>query len=270
LFKSFRFLFSSRFVFMTPIIKALIIDDESQSRNFLEKMLKNYVPDVSIVGQASSVDEGLKKIKKHFPDIVFLDIQMKSETGFDLLSHLDEINFAVIFTTAFDRYAIKAFRFNAVDYLLKPIVLAELIEAVDKVKKRSGLSQSAAKEQMDQLYQDIANPQKIHNKIAIPTSEGFMIIPVNDIVYCHADGNYTEFYLTDKKKILSSYTLKQYDELLTEQSFFRAHRSYLVNMVHVKMYRRGDGGEIVMSNDHEIELSRTHKDEFMHLLNIRR
>ncbi|MBS1504712.1 MAG: response regulator transcription factor, partial [Bacteroidetes bacterium] len=186
------------------------------------------------------------------------------------LSHLDEINFAPIFTTAFDKYAIKAFRFNAVDYLLKPIVTDELIEAVKKVKKRNGQSQSDSKAQMDQLYHDIANPQKVHDKLAIPTGEGFIIIPVNEIVYCHANGNYTEFHLADKKKILSSYTLKQYDEILTGQSFFRAHRSYLVNMAHVKMYRRGDGGEIIMSNDHEIELSRTHKDEFMHLLNIRR
>ncbi|MGN6640918.1 MAG: LytR/AlgR family response regulator transcription factor, partial [Mucilaginibacter sp.] len=236
---------------MIQLIKTLIVDDEFQSRNVLVTMLEQYAPEIKVVSEASSVDEGLKKIKKYNPDIVFLDIQMKGETGFDLLSHLNEINFAVIFITAFDKYAIKAFRFNAVDYLLKPIVTDELVDAVNKVKRRSSVLQSASKKQMDQLYHDLTNPQNIPDKIAIPTGEGFMIIPVNDIVYCHADGNYTEFHLTEKKKIVSSYTLKQYDEILSGQSFFRAHRSYLINMAHVKMYRRGDGGEIVMSNGHE-------------------
>ena len=251
------------------MLKALIIDDELQSRNFLINMLQHYFPDIILAGQASTVGEGLKEIKEQQPNIVFLDIQMKGETGFDLLNRLPEINFSLIFTTAFDKYAIKAFRFNAIDYLLKPIVTDELIEAVNKVKKRTVLAQSASKMQVEQLYHDITNPQKIHDKIAIPTGEGFLVIPVNEIVYCHADSNYTKFYLTDKRCILSSYTLKQYDEILTTQSFFRAHRSYLINLAHVKMYRRGEGGEIVMSNGHEIELARTHKDEFMHLLNVR-
>jgi two-component system LytT family response regulator len=250
-------------------IKALIIDDEFQSRNFLIKMLQQYFPDIIVTCQAATVEEGLNGIKKHTPNIVFLDIQMKGETGFDLLNCLSEINFALIFTTAFDKYAIKAFRFNAIDYLLKPIVADELIDAVNKVKQRGISLQSASKMQVDQLYEDIKNPKKIHNKIAIPTTEGFIIIPVNEIVYCHADSNYTKFYLVDKKCILSSYTLKQYDEILTAQAFFRAHRSYLINLSHVKMYRRGEGGGIVMSNGHEIELSRTHKDEFLHLLNVR-
>jgi len=250
-------------------IKAFIVDDESQSRNFLNKMLQQYFPDISIVGQASTCDEGIHGIKEHNPNIVFLDIQMKGETGFDLLNRLPIINFSLIFTTAFDKYAIKAFRFNAIDYLLKPIVTDELIEAVNKVKYRTLDTQSSSKIQVEQLYHDIKNPQKIHDKIAIPTGEGFIVIPINEIVYCHADSNYTKFYLTDNKCLLSSYTLKQYDEILTTQSFFRAHRSYLINLDHIKSYRRGEGGGIVMSNGHEIELARTHKDEFMHLLNVR-
>jgi two-component system LytT family response regulator len=251
------------------MLKALIIDDEFQGRNFLNNMLLQYFPEISLVGQASTVEEGLRGIKEYNPNIVFLDIQMKGETGFDLLNRLPEINFALIFTTAFDQYAIKAFRFNAIDYLLKPIVKEELIEAVNKVKQQTLSAQPVSKIQVEQLHKDIKNPPKIHDKIAIPTGEGFIVIPVNEIVYCHADGNYTKFYLTDKKCILSSYTLKQYDEILTTQSFFRAHRSYLINLAHVKMYRRGEGGEIVMSNGYEIELSRTHKDEFLHLLNVR-
>ncbi|HSV09993.1 MAG TPA: LytTR family DNA-binding domain-containing protein [Hanamia sp.] len=251
-----------------PPATAFIIDDELQSRNFLHKMLQQYFPEIIIAGHASNVEEGLEGIKEYEPDIVFLDIQMKGETGFDLLNKLDKIDFSLIFTTAYGQYAIKAFRFNAIDYLLKPIITDELVQAVNKVKERNPV-QSASKEQVEQLYQDIKNPHKIHDNIAVPTNEGFIVIPLNEIVYCHASSNYTQFYLTDKKCILSSYTLKQYDEILTQQSFFRAHRSYLINLAHVKMYRRGEGGEIVMSNGHEIELSRTHKDEFLHLLNIR-
>jgi two-component system, LytTR family, response regulator len=250
-------------------VKAFIIDDEFQSRNFLKNMLQQYFPEIAMAGEASTVKEGLQGIKECNPNIVFLDIQMNGETGFDLLNSLPVINFALIFTTAFDQYAIKAFRFNAIDYLLKPIVTDELVEAINKVKQKMAYAQPVSKEQVEQLHHDIQNPKKIHDKIAIPTAEGFIIIPVNEIVYCHADSNYTKFYLTDKKCILSSYTLKQYDEILTLQSFFRAHRSYLINLEHVKMYRRGEGGEIVMSNGHEIELSRTHKDEFLHLLKAR-
>ncbi|MEO6868057.1 MAG: response regulator [Ginsengibacter sp.] len=250
-------------------ITTFIIDDEFQSRSFLHTMLQQYFPEIIVVGEASSVREGLEGINKYKPDIVFLDIQLKEETGFDLLNRLPKIDFALIFVTAYNQYAIKAFRFNAIDYLLKPIIPEELIEAVNKVKQRIASTKTDSKKLVDQLYLDIQDPKKIHDKIAISTSEGFNIIPISEIIYCHAISNYTRFYLTDKKSILSSYTLKQYDELLTAQSFFRAHRSYLINMTHVKMYKKGDGGEIVMSNGDEIELARAHKAQFLQLLNIR-
>src|SRR2546423_318757 len=179
---------------MQPI-KALITDDELQSRNFLNKMLQQYFPGISVVGEASTVEEAITAIKQYNPNIVFLDIQMKGETGFDLLNRLLEINFALIFTTAFDQYAIKAFRFNAIDYLLKPIVTDEFIAAVNKVKQRTIPAQSPSKEQVEQLYQDIKKPDKAHDKIAVPTNEGFMVIPLNEIIYCHANSNYTEFHL---------------------------------------------------------------------------
>lgn len=252
-----------------PAIKALIIDDELHSRNLLHKMLEEYFPEINISAHASTVEEGLDGIRKYKPSIVFLDIQMKGETGFDLLNKLAKVDFALIFTTAFDQYAIKAFRFNAIDYLLKPIIPQELIEAVNKVKGNQMTTSISSDEQVKQLYTDIKSRRKIHDKIVIPTNEGFIILNVNEIIYCHANSNYTEFYLSEGKRILSSYTLKQYDEILTEQSFFRAHRSYLINLSHVKMYRKGDGGDIVMSNGHEIELARTHKDEFLRVLNLR-
>ncbi len=253
---------------MQPI-KAFIIDDEFQSRNLLHKMLHQYFPEIRISGEASTVAEGLKGIHECNPDIVFLDIQMNGETGFDLLSRLATLDFGLIFITAYDQFAIKAFRFNAIDYLLKPIVTEELIEAVNKVKQKIAYKQPDYKILVNQLYKDLQEPKKIHDKIAISTLGGFIIIPVNDIIYCHASSNYTEFHLTKGQFILSSYTLKNYDEILTAQSFFRAHRSYIINLAHVKIYKKGDGGEIVMSNGDEIELSRTHKMEFLHLLNIR-
>lgn len=231
-------------------------------------MILHYCSDISLVGEASTVEDAIQGIIQQRPNVVFLDIQLNGETGFDLLNRMPAINFSLVFTTAFDQYAIKAFRFNALDYLLKPIVAEELIEAVHKVKQKNSAAHSTSKVQVDQLYHDIKNPKKIHDKIAIPTTEGFVVLSVNEIVYCQANSNYTEFHLANNTQILSSYTLKQYDELLTNQSFFRAHRSYLINLTHVKKYRRGDGGEITMSNDHEIELSRAHKDEFLRLLNI--
>jgi len=250
-------------------LKAFIVDDEFQSRNFLGNLLAQHFPDIELTGQAATVKDGLSGIKKYNPDIVFLDIQMNGESGFDLLNSLPAIKFALVVTSAFDRFALKAFRFNAIDYLLKPIVIDELTEAVIKIKQKSLRMQMVSKGQVEQLYQDMQNPQKPHDKIAIPTQDGFIIIPVDEIIYCRADSNYTEFHLGNKKSMLSSYTLKQYDEILTAQAFFRANRSYLVNLAHVKMYKRGDGGMIQMSNGHEIELSRTHKDEFLHRLNIR-
>ena len=250
-------------------ITTFIIDDEFQSRNFLHTMLQQYFPEIKVLGEASSVQEALEGINEHKPNIVFLDIQLKEETGFDLLNRLPKIDFALIFVTAYNQYALKAFRFNAIDYLLKPIIPEEFIDAVNKVKQRIASTKTDSKRLVDQLYKDIQDPKKVHDKIAISTSDGFNIIPINEIIYCHAISNYTRFHLADKKSILSSYTLKQYDELLTTQSFFRAHRSYLINMAHVKMYKKGDGGEIVMSNGDEIELSRTHKAEFLQLLNIR-
>jgi two-component system LytT family response regulator len=250
------------------MIKVFIVDDEFQGRAFLHSMLTRLFPEIEVVGMASTVNEGIEGIKKYQPDIVFLDIQMKGETGFDLLDGLTTIDFSLVITSAFDRFAIKAFRFNAIDYLLKPIIEDELVMAVEKIKRQSLKNQHLSKHQVEQLYRDMRNPQKPHDKIAIPTLEGFIVTRVDDIVYCHANGNYTEFCLCDKKPMLSSYTLKQYDEMLTPQSFFRAHRSYLVNMTHVKEYRRSEGGTITMSNGHQIELSRTHKDEFMRLLNV--
>ena len=247
--------------------KVFVVDDEYQSRNLLCKLLSEHFPDITITGQAATVKEGLEGIRRFNPDLLFLDIAMQGESGFDLLQQLDKRNFQIIFVTAHDEFALKAFRFNAVDYLLKPIVLSEMEDAISKAIKHLPEQKFTSREQLENLAGHIHNPKKAHDKIAVPTIEGFILVPLQEIIFCHANGNYTEFHLLDKKRLLSSYTLKQYHELLIEQNFFRAHRSYLINLFYVKMYKRGDGGIVIMQDGSEIELSRQNKEAFLQFFN---
>jgi len=247
----------------TNPLKVFVVDDEYQSRNFLCRMLTDHFPDISIAGQASNAREGIDGIKKYKPDLLFLDIEMNDGTGFDLLQKLDDRNFRIIFITAHDEYALKAFRFNAIDYLLKPIILSELEDAIQKASGYLPEKKFASDEQLENLATHIHNPKKVHDKIAIPTSDGFVLVALQDILFCHANGNYTAFHLVNNKQLLSSYTLKQYHELLIDQNFFRAHRSYLINLSHVKMYRRGDGGTVIMQDGSEIEISKQNKEAFL-------
>jgi len=246
-------------------LKVFIVDDEYQSRNLLDKLLQEHFPGIIVTGQASNVQEGIAGIYAHKPALVFLDIEMNGETGFDLLRKVENRNFQIIFITAHDSYALKAFRYNAIDYLLKPIVLDELKEAVSKAVNQLSAKRIASDAQLENLVQSMRDPKKVNDKIAVPTADGFVLISVQEIVYCRANGNYTEFHLSGGKSLLSSYTFKQYHELLEEQNFFRAHRSYLINLSHVKMYRRGEGGTIIMNDGSEIELSRQNKDAFLQL-----
>ncbi|MES1225049.1 MAG: LytTR family DNA-binding domain-containing protein [Bacteroidota bacterium] len=246
-------------------LKVFIVDDEYQSRNLLSRLLMEHFPNIIVTGQAANVQEGIAGINEFNPGLVFLDIEMNGETGFDLLRKIEKRSFQIIFITAHNDYALKAFRFNAIDYLLKPIVLDELKDAVNKAVNQLSGEKATSDAQIENLVQVIRDPKKINDKIAVPTSDGFVLVSLKEIVYCRANGNYTEFHLTGKKQLLSSYTLKQYHELLEGQNFFRAHRSFLINLSYVKMYRRGEGGTIVMSDDSEIELSRQNKDAFLQL-----
>jgi two-component system LytT family response regulator len=246
-------------------IKALIIDDEFQSRNLLSKLLAVSAPDVQLVGQASSVQEAFISIEDLQPDLIFLDVMLNEATGFDLLKKFSEIKFEVIFTTAHNEFALKAFRFNAIDYLLKPIDPDELDLAIKKAKEKLHLKQFTSPEHLENLYQSIRNPGMLPKKIAIPTSQGFLLQPVDEIIYCQSVGNYTQFFFTQKRKLLSSYTLKQYDEILSEYNFFRAHRSFLINLDHVQQYQKGEGGTVSMSDGSEIEISRRNKEAFIQL-----
>jgi two-component system LytT family response regulator len=241
---------------MTGELTALIV---------VEKMLRQHTPVIKAIYQADTVKQAMLLVNEYQPQIIFLDIQMQGETGFDLLQQISDFNFEVIFVTAYDNYAIKAFRFNAVDYLLKPVVVNELKEAIEKAIKKLGSHPDTNRDNINRLYQQIYNNKGLTDSITIATSEGFFVIQLRDIVYCQASNNYTIIHLADKKKIISSQTLGYYEELLTESNFFRTHRSYLINLSHVTSYKRGEGGYIIMTNGDEVELARNHKTNFMHL-----
>ncbi len=246
-------------------IKTIIIDDEIQSRIILETLIQEINSEFIILGSATGVTDGLELIRKTKPDLVLLDIQLQSGTGFELLQQCNEILFDVIFITAYDHYALKAFRFSAVDYLLKPVTPVELNDALHKIKSRYLLKNNQTRERIEFLSKRLEIPGLLIDSITIAIPDGFTVVPLKEIVYCHASGNYTHFHLLGDKKIISAYTLKHYDEILTEHGFFRAHKSSLINLTHVKEYRKGEGGVIILSNDDEIELSRNHKDAFLKL-----
>ncbi len=250
---------------MAEIISTLIIDDEFQSRKLVAKMLSLFFPEISMVNEAATINEAIAAIKANSPQLVFLDIQLHKENGFDLLDKMAGPDFKLIFITAYNEFAIKAFRYNALDYLMKPLDAAEFQVAVKKALIQINLSRKSSSEQIGLLKQQWNNPRKLPDRMIIPTADGYMIIPVQDISYCHANSNYTEFHLTDKTKIISSYTMGQYEDILGEHNFFRIHRSYMINLAYVKMYKKGDGGTVVMNDGQEIEVSRSNKDAFIKL-----
>lgn len=243
--------------------KAIIIDDELRARTTLSQMLNMYCPTIEITGQADSVLSGLTLIKQINPDIVFLDIKMPDGTGFDLLNRLEKINFALIFLTAFDEYAVKAFKFSAVDYLLKPIDPDELTAAVDRaidtLKNKTN--------QLAPLIENLKTIRRESKKIVLKTAESIYLVSIADIIRCESTGNYTRFFLTDKKAILVSRTLKDYDELLTEYGFYRVHQSHLVNLSHINRLDKADGGVIIMNDGQQVPISTRKKDALIKAIN---
>jgi len=251
---------------MTQANRVLIVDDELQSRSLIRKLLSDNFPDI-IAEEADTVISAADKIRHFLPHLVFLDIQMRGESGFDLLDKTGPVDFGIIFTTAHSEFAVKAFRYSAMDYLMKPLDAEEFRIAVEKALQKIKSLQPHPPEQIEFLKQ-IKFDHKIPDKLTVPTAEGFLFVGINDILYCHAISNYTEFHLANKQKLLSSYTLGYYNELLAEQNFFRIHRSYLVNLAHIKMYKRSDGGVVIMDNGEEIEVSRSNKEAFLKILNL--
>jgi two-component system, LytTR family, response regulator len=242
------------------MITAVIIDDEAKGRMALREKLLAYCPQIKLLAEAGSGQEALKQIQQHHPQLIFLDIEMPMMNGFEMLNELPEKNFHIIFTTAYDQYAIKAIKYAAFDYLLKPIDIEELKSAVEKIDAREN---NETKKQVELLQQNMQHPKKQLNKLAIPTLEGLLFYDINDIIHLEANSNYTNIYFINKTKITASKTLKEFEEMLPEDIFFRTHHSHLINLSYIKRYIKGDGGQIELQNGVYVDLSRRNKEEFL-------
>lgn len=244
------------------MIKAIIIDDIEQARITLKKDLETYAKDVQIIGEANGVIEGAKLLKSVQPDILFLDIQMQDGSGFDLLDILKEINFKIIFITASDAHAIKAFRYAAIDYLMKPVDPDELISALSKFKADK-LNEN---EKYKLLNESLKSNNKPHERLALHTQDKIHIVNINDIVRCESSVNYTEFFFTGGKKLLVTKTLKDFEDLLNDQGFFRVHQSHLVNTKFIKEFVKTDGGYIIMTDGSNVPVSTRKRPEVVKML----
>jgi len=245
------------------MLRTLIIDDEYHIRDTLINMLEMNCPDVRVVGQASGVVSGIAAIKELQPELVLLDIQMKDGTGFDLLYGLPSIDFKVIFITAYDQYAVQAFRFSAVDYLLKPVNPEQLIEAVLRAGK---MIQEHFDKQMKVLEENLKSVSNKNKKIILRTTESIHLLDVGNIICCDSDSSYTTVHTVEGEKIIVSKTLKDYEEMLTDCGFYRVHKSYLINLLHIKRFDRQDGGYIVLTNDLKIPVASRKREEMLGLL----
>lgn len=246
------------------ILKVVIVEDEKNSRETLKSLLEEFCQDVQVIATASSVTEAVKVLSIFSPDVVFLDIELQSGVGFDVLDQIKEPNFEVIFTTAFEKYAIKAIKFSSLDYLLKPIDLDELQQAVEKARNR--MDTNVYRQQIDNLMYSLTRETNRQEKICLATTAGMEFIAIEDIILCKADGSYTSFILKNKKSLLVSKHLKEYENLLADQQFMRVHNSYLINLKEVKKYIKSDGGYIIMSNDMHVSLSPRKKEELIEVM----
>ncbi len=241
------------------MIKAILIDDEAPNVENLTALLKRHCPAVEITASATTVSEAAELIRNHHPDLVFLDIQMGNETGFDLLEMLPEKNFEVIFATAFDNHGIRAVKFAALDYLLKPIDIDELKAAVNKAVEKIKAKQQTS--QIDFLLQHLQRPAQQPVKIALPQQQEIRYVWITDIVRCQADNTYTYFFLTGNEKVLISKSLKEYAELLQPHGFIRSHQSHLVNPAYVKSWLKEDGGVLMMNTGEKIPVSKPNREK---------
>lgn len=243
------------------MIRTLIIDDEQHCIDRLSKLLEAHKNAVHVMDALNNVDDGITSIKKLKPDLIFLDVQINDKTGFDLLKQIATHDFEVIFTTAHDKYAVQAFKFSAIDYLLKPIDADDLQQALDKVSRK--VHEKNSNERLDVLLHNLKSTQGAAKKISIPTVNGFVFVQVTDILRCQSDINYTTIFLKDKQKITVAKTLKEFEELLTDYNFFRVHNSHLINLTYIKSYNKGKGGIVTMTDQTEIEVSTRRKDDLL-------
>ena len=249
---------------------ALLIDDDANLRAGMRQMLSRYAPEITIIGEADSVQTGVEAMSQLQPQVLFLDIQLTDGTGFDLLEQLAEkngkIKFQVVFITAHEQYAIKAFRFSALDFLLKPVDPEELLKVIDKIK--NVLDKNDNYSHIDLLLENIRKKVDNFKRIALSTSDGIHLFDVSDIIRCESEDNYTKFYINNNKPILISKTLKEYEELLTEHGFERIHQSHLINLAYLKSYIKKDGGYVVMADNSNLPISQRKKERLQELLKM--
>jgi len=245
-------------------MRTVIIDDEGKARQVMCTLIIKHCPQLEIVGEAASVADGIGLIKNEKPMLVFLDVKMKDGSGFDLLDAFENVDFQVIFVTAFDEFAIRAFQYNAIYYLLKPVILTELVEACNRALE---LPEKPNGETWQKLRDEVKR-QKI-DRLALPTQTGFQIVSPDDIIRCQADDYYTHFHFRDGQEVIVSRTLKFYENLLTEKDFLRVHQSHLINLKEVVEYRKHYGGMLVLSNGEEIPVSNSKKEQLFLYLNYK-
>lgn len=245
------------------MIRCILIDDEKNALEMMEWLLKTYCPQVEITAMCNSSEQGVEAINRLKPDLVFLDIEMPNMNGFDMLEKFDRLFFDVVFCTAYDQFAIRAFKYSALNYLLKPVDPEDLQATIKRIEEKKS---APTREQFDLLLQTMkqgnrATPQRI----ALTTGDGLIFVPTADIIYCEAESNYTNVVLSGGRKILVSKVLKDIDEALSGPDFYRVHSSFLININHIKKFVRGEGGYIIMDNDATVSVSRSKRQEFMEL-----
>lgn len=241
------------------MLRAVLIDDDQSNLSALSEKLGKHCPEVEIIARCDNAQDGMKIIETQKPDVVFLDIEMPVMNGFVMLQQLNYRNFGLIFVTAYDHYAIKAIRFSALDYLVKPVEIEELKVAVSKAE--ANRSNRSSHLQLDLLLEQLH--KKYPKRISIPTTEGLQFINLDDIIYLEASNNYTNIYLNTRQKFLVSRTLKDFEEILPPETFLRIHHSSIINKDHVEKYIRGDGGQVVMRNGNVLDVSKRKKSEFL-------
>jgi two-component system LytT family response regulator len=244
------------------MVRAVIIDDEPKNLRILTKLLEKFCPEVSVIGLADGGQKGIEVIRSEKPNLVFLDIEMPYGNAFDMLDKLQPVDFEIIFVTAFDNYSLKAFRYNALDYLLKPVDIEELKKAVGRATERI-TSKKIDLMQLELLVNRIARPEQGINKLALPSGAGLIFIPIADIIRCESKGGYTHFYRRSADKIISSRHIKEYEDLLPGSIFCRVHNSHIINLHFVEKYHKGRGGYVEMTDGAMIEVAIRRKDEFL-------
>ena len=244
-------------------IKAILIDDELNSLQNLQQKLQGFCPDVSIVAVTQKPEEGILLIRQHQPDVVFLDIEMPKMSGFRMLEELGEYDFDIIFTTAYNHYSIDAIRISAFDYLVKPIGIEDLQQAVERLSKSLNRQ---TKEKIDILKKSLSDNRSQEDKIAISTSEGIDFIPIKNIIHIESKSNYSKIFLIDNKSIMVTKILKDFEEMLLPYNFYRVHNSHLINLNYIQKYIRSQGGHVQLQDGTLIDISRRKKEEFLKMI----